>query len=102
MGPYLVTADDVEAHKLGHGFSLDMQIRVNGNVAGEGRFRDMAISFPDMIRQASKTRVQAGDIICSGSPVLLSNSPCPETGDLIEVEIQVLGCLANRVQSSGL
>ena len=98
LGPFLITADELDAHKLGNGFNLDMQVRVNGAAVGEGRLKDMSIAFPDMIRQAAKTNVQAGDLFCSGSPISLADSPCPEMGDLVEVEIQALGCLANRVQ----
>ena len=98
MGPYMVTSDELDIHKLGSGFNLDMQVRVNGSPVGEGRFKNMSLSFPDMINQASKTHVQAGDVLCSGSPISLENCPCPTANDLVEIEIQVMGCLTNKVQ----
>ena len=98
LGPYLVTADEMESHKLGNGFNLDMQIRKNGTVLSEGRFNKMDQSFPEMIKQALITRVQAGDIFCSGSPINESPDTISNPGDLMEIEIQVLGTLVTPVK----
>jgi len=92
LGPWLVTADELESHKLGGGYNLDMQIRVNGLMVGEGHFKQMATQFSKMIETASPTRVQAGDIFCSGSPLDLN--PPLKSGDQVEVEIQALGVLS--------
>jgi len=93
LGPYLVSADELEGHKLGNSFSLDMQIRVNGKAVSESRFRNMTVGFEEMIRSAGPTHVQAGDIFCSGSPADLDNLKPRQADDQIEIEIQVLGTL---------
>jgi len=98
LGPYFVTADELEPHKLGSGFSLDLQLRVNGQVTGEGRFRDMQLGFEEMITQAKPTRVLAGDVFCSGSPFGLDKGIAMKSGDKVEIEVQVLGTLSTRVE----
>ncbi|MCF7823934.1 MAG: fumarylacetoacetate hydrolase family protein [Candidatus Marinimicrobia bacterium] len=98
LGPYLVTADELEAHKLGGGFNLDLQMRVNGERMIEGRFKDMHISFDEMIKQAEPTGVLAGDIFCSGPPGTHGKEGLAVSGDRIEVEIQALGTLVSEVQ----
>mgnify|MGYP002640477890 CR=1 FL=1 len=102
LGPYLVTADELESQKFGSGYNLDLELRINGQSLGEGNFKKMSHNFPEMIRQAAKTRVMPGDVFCSGSPLLLSSSPCPTKGDLVEVEIQGLSSLSNLLQHTAI
>jgi len=97
LGPYFVTADELESHKLGRGFSLELQVRINGQHVAEGRFRDMQIGFEEMIAMAQPTHLQAGDVFCSGTPVRSGQNIGSTRGDHIEVEIQVLGTLATDV-----
>lgn len=97
LGPYLVTADELASHQFGAGFNLDMQIRVNGAAVAEDSFKEMRTSFADMTRQSEKTRVQAGDILCSGSPVKSGLSPVLQKNDQLDIEIQALGVLSGSV-----
>ncbi len=99
LGPYLVTADEIEPHKLGRGFNLDLQVRINGNPVIEGRFKDMKLNFLEMTGQSEKTRVLAGDVFCSGSPLNPNSNPVLKHNDHIEVEIQALGVLSTSVAS---
>lgn len=93
LGPWMVTADEVESHKLGTGLSLDMQIRVNGQALLDGRFNKMSHGFGDMVQVASETSIQAGDVICSGTPVAPDRAADVTSGDNLDLEIQMLGVL---------
>lgn len=97
LGPCMVTADELETHKLGSGFNLDFQLRVNGQATGEGRFKEMKIGFSEMIQQASPTNVQAGDVFCSGTPSDLSGVTASAQGDQVDIEIQALGILSTTI-----
>ncbi|MEA3286122.1 MAG: fumarylacetoacetate hydrolase family protein [Candidatus Marinimicrobia bacterium] len=98
LGPYLVTADELGPHKLGQGFSLDLQMRINGLLTTEYRLKNMTVSFSEMIKSALKTRAQAGDVFCSGSPSNLKSNRPTKPGDRVEVEIQVLGTLTTHIK----
>ena len=97
LGPYLVTADELAGHQLGQGFGLDLQLRLNGQPFSEASFKNMLIGFPEMIQKALKTRVQAGDVFCSGCPPDAKENGLIKPGDKVEIEIQVLGTLSNTV-----
>ncbi|MBT3228371.1 MAG: hypothetical protein HOD43_12280 [Candidatus Marinimicrobia bacterium] len=95
LGPYLVTADQVDSLKIGNGFNMDMQISLNGHTEVDTRLKEMNFSFNDMLEHAMITHVGAGDIFCSGSPSkrdLVLNE-----GQRIDIEIQALGTLASVV-----
>ncbi|MCF6238649.1 MAG: fumarylacetoacetate hydrolase family protein [Candidatus Marinimicrobia bacterium] len=97
LGPYLITADELESHQLGKSLGLDMQIRLNGRIISESRFKTMLVSFPELIHQAAPTNIQPGDIFCSGSPQDPGKYEPGNPGDLIEIEIQVLGTLSTTI-----
>jgi len=96
MGPWLVTVDEIDPHKLGTGFSLDMELRINGQPEGAGRFNKMNFSFSEMLQVSSETRVMAGDILCSGSPA--PETPGLKRSDRVEVEVQGLGVLESTIE----
>lgn len=96
LGPWFITAEGVDTHKLGTGFSLDMQLRINGQAQKDSRFNKMAYSFSEMLGVASETRVSAGDILASGSP--LDEPRGTKRGDRVELEIQVLGTLETTIE----
>jgi len=100
-GPYLVPAEELEPHKLGKGFSLDLQISVNKSTHTGARFNDMNLSFAEMLAEAQKTNLQAADIICSGSPIKPESSLLLKKGDSIDIEIQALGVLSSSVGNAG-
>lgn len=95
MGPYLVTADQVDTMKIGNGFNLDMQIRVDGNAEIDTRLREMKHSFNDMLDQGRPTHLSAGDIFCSGSPS--KRDLALSEGQGVDIEIQALGTLSSVV-----
>ncbi len=98
LGPYLITADEINPLKIGNGFNMDFQIRVNGEIDKEDRFKTMKYSFQEMIQHASKTNILAGDLFCSGSPVQINKSPVVKPGDILEIEVQGLGVLTTPIE----
>jgi len=100
MGPYFVPAEELEPRKLGKGFSLDLQISVNEKPVAEGHFKEMNLSFAEMLMEAQKTNLQKADVICSGSPLKPDSSFQLKNGDCINIEIQALGVLSNPIGNS--
>jgi 2-keto-4-pentenoate hydratase/2-oxohepta-3-ene-1,7-dioic acid hydratase in catechol pathway len=95
IGPCIVTADELKAEDLA------MTVRVNGEIWGEDRSSSMHHSFEKMIAYASLAQeLRPGDLLGSGtatggSGIELGRWIAP--GDLIEMEIQGIGTLRNRV-----
>jgi fumarylacetoacetate (FAA) hydrolase len=110
IGPYLVTPDELEDRALpdrsrGLRYDLAMTARVNGREYSRGNAREMHWTFAEMIAHASRNTVLlAGDLIGSGTvgtgcitEFPAGTYPWLEPGDLVELEIERLGVLANRV-----
>lgn len=120
IGPVLVTLDELEQFEIpaklnhtGRSWNLRMQCTVNGQLAGEANLGDMDWTFAEIIERASYgTDLHPGDLIGSGA----SGNGCflelnltgklnnPEysnqwlkNGDTVEMEIERLGKLSNRV-----
>jgi 2-keto-4-pentenoate hydratase/2-oxohepta-3-ene-1,7-dioic acid hydratase in catechol pathway len=95
MGPYLVTADEVDPRDLA------MTARVNGEVWSEGSSSTMYWTFDRIIEGISRDEtVYPGDFIGSGTVgkgcgADLGRWLAP--GDVVELEIQGLGVLRNHV-----
>ena len=61
LGPYLVTADELERHRTPDGFlDLTMRSYVNGALLGEDSLANMAWTFEELISYASRGRWSAG------------------------------------------
>lgn len=97
MGPWFISGDEVDPHKMGTGFNLDMQLRINDQVEQDGRFNKMSFSFTQMLELAIQTGVKAGDILCSGSPLDPTSPLKTKRSDRIDLEIQVLGVLNTTI-----
>jgi 2-keto-4-pentenoate hydratase/2-oxohepta-3-ene-1,7-dioic acid hydratase in catechol pathway len=96
LGPWLVTADEV-----GDPYDLTMIARVNGEEWGRGNSGTMYHKFEDMIAHASKEEtLHAGELLGSGTVgngCGLEHDRWLKPGDVIELEIEKLGTLRNRV-----
>lgn len=107
FGPYLVTLDDLKDRHAGRDgvFDLEMIVRVNGEERGRGNLKDLFWSFGEMIARASaNVTLHPGDVIGSGTVgtgCLLETTAGQGTwlqaGDVVEMEIERLGVLRNRV-----
>lgn len=95
IGPWLVTPDEINPKKL------HMAARVNGELWSEGSSSTMYWSFADIIAHISKDEtIYPGDFIGSGT---VANGCGDELdrwiqpGDIVELEVEGLGVLRNRV-----
>ena len=99
MGPYLVTRDEV-----GDGSGLTMVARVNGEEWSRGNSSSMHHSFGRLIEHISRDEeVRAGEFIGSGTVgggCGLELGRFLEPGDVVELEIDGLGVLRNRVANA--
>jgi 2-keto-4-pentenoate hydratase/2-oxohepta-3-ene-1,7-dioic acid hydratase in catechol pathway len=96
MGPCLVTADEV-----GDPYSLTMIVRVNGEEWGRGNSRDMHWKFEDCIAHASRSEtLHPGEFFGSGTVgngCGLESLRFLKPGDVVELEVERIGILRNRV-----
>lgn len=112
LGPYLVTPDELEDRCLrgtdGIRYDLAMVTRVNGVEVSRGNVRDMSWTFAQIIARASYgVTLYPGDVIGSGTVgtgcfLELNGSKITDNwwlkeGDVVECEIDRLGCLRNTV-----
>jgi 2-keto-4-pentenoate hydratase/2-oxohepta-3-ene-1,7-dioic acid hydratase in catechol pathway len=99
LGPCLVTADELDAG------ALAMSVRVNGETWGEDSSASMHHTFADMIAYASRSQtLYPGELFGSGtaaggSGLELDRELAP--GDLVELEIEGIGVLRNRIGAKG-
>ena len=81
---------------------LTVQTRVNGEVVQEGRTDEMVYTVGDTLSLISQTlTLNPGDLLATGTPAGVGYSRTPawllQPGDVVEVEVERLGVLANRV-----
>jgi len=99
LGPCLVTPDEVNPR------DLNMIARINGEVWSEGNAGSSHWTFPQMISHVSmEETIYPGDVLGSGtvgggSGLELDRWLKP--GDVVELEIQGIGVLRNRVIRRG-
>lgn len=95
LGPCIVTADELDAT------DTKMAVRVNGETWGEASSAEMHHSFADLIAYASRDQqLYPGEVFGSGtapggSGIELDRRLKP--ADVIEMEIEGIGILRNRV-----
>jgi 2-keto-4-pentenoate hydratase/2-oxohepta-3-ene-1,7-dioic acid hydratase in catechol pathway len=110
MGPYLVTPDELEDRRQGHGFDLAMKSWINGKpYTTDANWSSIYWSFGEMLSYASRNAWLApGDVLAAGTVstgcVLELGSlhgwdkyPWLKEGDEVVLEIERLGQLRNRV-----
>jgi 2-keto-4-pentenoate hydratase/2-oxohepta-3-ene-1,7-dioic acid hydratase in catechol pathway len=105
FGPYLVTKDEMDAFREGDRFDLAMTAKVNGRLLSKGNYKDIYYTFADMIERASKdVTLYPGEVIGSGTvgtgcilELGTETHRWLKTGDEVELEIDGLGVLRNKV-----
>lgn len=98
MGPYLVHKSAVS-----NPYDLTLTTKVNGEVRQNGNTKDMIFSIEHVISTISQgTTLEPGDIIATGTPAGVGKGFNPprflKPGDIVEVEIEGIGVLRNRVK----
>jgi 2-keto-4-pentenoate hydratase/2-oxohepta-3-ene-1,7-dioic acid hydratase in catechol pathway len=111
LGPWLVTADELEPYRDAQGFlDLELTAQVNGEQVGHDRLAHMGWTFEDMVAYASRgTWVRPGDVLGSGT---CGNGGCLaelwgrngtqvppplRPGDVVTLTVQGIGRLSNTV-----
>ena len=99
FGPCIVTADELDPG------NLRMAVRINGEVRGEDNSGHMHHTFADMIAYAAQAQtLYPGEVFGSGTAARGSGIEIDrwlQEGDLIEMEIEGIGILRNRVGKRG-
>lgn len=96
IGPWIVTADEIR-----NPYELEMVVRVNGEERGRGNSSSMHWRFEDLIARISDSEeLRAGEFIGSGTVGNgsgLERMCFLEHGDIVELEVEGIGVLRNRV-----
>ena len=96
MGPWIVPAGDIGATDIA------LQTRLNGQVVQSARASQMIFGVAEIIAYCSRwTPLKPGDVIATGTPGGVGSRRKPplwmKPGDLVEVEIEKIGCLRNPI-----
>ncbi|MFF4536220.1 fumarylacetoacetate hydrolase family protein [Streptomyces aureus] len=111
LGPYLVTADELEPYRDEDGFlKLALTAEVNGEVVGRDLLSNMSWTFEEMAAYASRgTRVVPGDVLGSGTcgnggclaelwGVRGERTPPPlGPGDTVTLTVEGIGSVTNTI-----
>lgn len=111
LGPYLVTADELDPYRDEEGLlRLALTAEVNGEVVGKDLLSNMSWTFEEMLAYASRgTRVVPGDVLGSGTcgnggclaelwGVRGERTPPPlKPGDSVSLTVEGIGTLTNTV-----
>ena len=111
LGPWFVTADELEPHRDADGFlRLALTADVNGRIVGSDLLSNMSWTFDDMVAYASRgAEVRPGDVLGSGTcgnggclAELWGRNgaqtpPALQPGDVVTLTVQGIGSVANRV-----
>jgi 2-keto-4-pentenoate hydratase/2-oxohepta-3-ene-1,7-dioic acid hydratase in catechol pathway len=99
LGPCIVTPDEFDAN------DARMRVRVNGEVWGEDTSAHMHHTFADMIAYASMDlTLRPGEVIGSGTAAGGSGLELDrwlQAGDVVELEVEGIGVLSNRIGTKG-
>ncbi|MDF3142607.1 MULTISPECIES: fumarylacetoacetate hydrolase family protein [unclassified Streptomyces] len=111
LGPYLVTADELEPYRDTDGFlRLALTAEINGEVVGKDLLSNMSWTFEEMVAYASRgTWVRPGDVLGSGTcgnggclaelwGVRGRRDPAPlKPGDTVTLTVEGIGSVSNTV-----
>ena len=89
LGPVIVTPDEIEG-------PFHVVARVNGELRQDGSTADFIFSIPEIIAEiTSRITLEQGDVIATGTPPGVGPL---HHGDIVEVKIDGIGILRNRVR----
>lgn len=106
LGPRLVPFADLKPHYRDGRLHLEMTARVNGKEYSRGNAGSMYFTWPQILAHASRdTELRPGDVLGSGTVgtgCILELTPEKvggwlKAGDVVELEVEGIGILKNRV-----
>jgi 2-keto-4-pentenoate hydratase/2-oxohepta-3-ene-1,7-dioic acid hydratase in catechol pathway len=109
LGPWLVTADELEPYRRGDRLELTLEVLVNGVRMGGDTLASMAWSFEDLAAYASRgTWVRTGDVLGSGTcgggclaelwgRAGRREPPPLAAEDVVTMHVEGIGTISNRV-----
>ena len=97
FGPYMVTPSEVGDYR-----KLPIELRLNGNIMQKATLADLIFPIPRFISYISEfTALSSGDVIVTGTPGGVGDKRNPPVymvpGDIVEVDIGMLGVLRNPI-----
>ncbi|MCS7006146.1 MAG: fumarylacetoacetate hydrolase family protein [Thermoleophilia bacterium] len=113
LGPWLVTADELERHRRDGRLDLRMEVAVNGTLIGSDTLASMAWSFESLVAYASRGAwIRVGDVLGSGTcgggclaelwgRAGRREPPPLAVGDVVTMTVEGIGSIANRVVAGG-
>lgn len=111
LGPWIVTADELEPFRVDDRLDLDMRASVNGREIGDDSLANMGWSFEEMVAYASRgTRVLPGDVLGSGTCGAgclaelwgrrgTMELPPLRAGDVVTLTVEGIGTLSNTIEA---
>jgi 2-keto-4-pentenoate hydratase/2-oxohepta-3-ene-1,7-dioic acid hydratase in catechol pathway len=110
LGPWLVTADELEPYRDAEGLlDLRLTVAVNGAVVGQDSLASMAWTFEELAAYASRgTVIRPGDVLGSGTCGTgclaelwgrngTRTPPALVPGDLVTMTAEGIGTISNKV-----
>jgi 2-keto-4-pentenoate hydratase/2-oxohepta-3-ene-1,7-dioic acid hydratase in catechol pathway len=107
LGPWIVTADELERFRAGDRLDLDLRASINGRELGDDTLANMAWSFEELVVYASRGAwIRPGDVLGSGT---CGNGCLFELwgrgqeraplapGDVVTLSVEGIGTLTNEV-----
>jgi acylpyruvate hydrolase len=99
FGPVLVTADELPTGAT----DLKIQARLNGQVMQDANTSDMIWGVAETIQLLTECMtLEPGDLIIMGTPAGVGQARTPPVwmkhGDVVEIEIEHIGLLRNKIQ----
>ena len=108
LGPLIVTPEALKDRATDRPgvYDLAMTAKVNGVEMSRGNLKDIFWSFGEIIARASQSvMLQPGDVIGSGTvgtgcllELTKAQGPWLRPGDVVELEVERIGILKNRIQ----
>jgi 2-keto-4-pentenoate hydratase/2-oxohepta-3-ene-1,7-dioic acid hydratase in catechol pathway len=100
LGPWIVTPDE-----LGDPQTLNVEVRVNGETRAKATTANMLFTFEQVLADASQSEtIRAGEVFGSGTVggcCGLETGRLLNSGDVIELHVDRIGVLRNRVLAQG-
>lgn len=107
LGPFIVTREALTDRATGRPgvYDLGMSAKVNGVEMSRGNLKDIFWSFGEIIARASQSvMLYPGDVIGSGTvgtgcllELTKAQGPWLQPGDVVELEVERIGILKNKI-----